>query len=136
MILIANNRSYLFPNCIVQNILWIFQHNPNTYGIDSQCYLMCILQCEYSFLYPRFNLGINTACKYADRPVLSNVLLYSMYYKPMMYYKPTPLFSSKFLYRYRTFIYGNSHYKPMMYYKPTLFRVRIHAHGLIIRTIR
>ncbi len=28
-------------------------------------------------------------------------LPYSTYYKPMMYYKPTPLFSSKFLYRYR-----------------------------------
>ncbi len=57
----------------------------------------------------------------------------------MMYYKPTPLFSSKFLYRYRTLIYGNSHYKPMMYYKPTpLFRadVRKFAHGPIIRTIR
>ncbi len=27
---------------------------------------------------------------------------YSTYYKPMMYYKPTPLFSSKFLCRYRT----------------------------------
>ncbi len=57
----------------------------------------------------------------------------------MMYYKPTPIFSSKFLYRYRTLIYGNSHYKPMMYYKPTpLFRadVRKIAHGLIIRTIR
>ncbi len=54
----------------------------------------------------------------------------------MMYYKPTHLFSSKFLYRYR---YGNLHYKPMVYYKPTpLFRadVRKIAHGLIIRTIR
>ncbi len=27
---------------------------------------------------------------------------YSTYYKPMMYYKPTPLFSSKFLHCYRT----------------------------------
>ncbi len=57
----------------------------------------------------------------------------------MMYYKPTPLFSSKLLYRYNTLIYGNSHYKPMMYYKPTpLFRadVRKIAHGLIMRTIR
>ncbi len=64
---------------------------------------------------------------------------YSTYYKPMMYYKPTHLFRSKFLYRYRTLIYGNSHYKSIMYYKPTpLFRadVREIAHGLIIRTIR
>ncbi len=27
----------------------------------------------------------------------------------MMYYKPTPLFSSKFLYRYRMLMYGNSY---------------------------
>ncbi len=56
----------------------------------------------------------------------------------MMYYKPTPLFRSKFLYRYRALIYGNSHHKSMIYYKPTpLFRadVREIAHGLIIRTI-
>ncbi len=33
------------------------------------------------------------------------------YYKPMMYYKPTPVFSSKFLHRYRTLMYGNLHYK-------------------------
>ncbi len=54
----------------------------------------------------------------------------------MMYYKPTPLFSSKFLYNYRTLTCGNLHYKPMMYYKPTLFKadVRVIAHGLIIRT--
>ncbi len=71
--------------------------------------------------------------------IMDKVLPYSTYYKPMMYYKPTPLFSSKFLYRYRTLIYGNLHYKAMMYYKPTpLFRadVRKIAHGLIIRTIR
>ncbi len=64
---------------------------------------------------------------------------YSTYYKPMMYYKLTPLFRSKLLYRYRTLVYGNSHYKFMMYYKPTpLFRadVREIAHGLIIRTIQ
>ncbi len=28
-------------------------------------------------------------------------IIYSTYYKPMMYYMPTPLFSSKFLYSYR-----------------------------------
>ncbi len=42
-------------------------------------------------------------------------LSYSMYYKLMMYYKPTPLFSSKFLYRYRTLIYGIFVYKLSTY---------------------
>ncbi len=46
-------------------------------------------------------------------------LPYSTYYKPMMYYKHTTLFSSKFLHRYRTLVDGNSYYKPMMYCKPT-----------------
>ncbi len=37
----------------------------------------------------------------------------------MVYYKPTPLFSSKFLYRCRTLIYGIFVYKLSTYYKPT-----------------
>ncbi len=59
-----------------------------------------------------------------------------MYYKPMMYYKPIALFSSKFLYRYRMLIFVH---KSSMYYKPTpLFRVDVReiAHGFTIRTIR
>ncbi len=35
----------------------------------------------------------------------------------MAYYKPTPLFSSKFVYRYR--MRGIFVYKPTTYYKPT-----------------
>ncbi len=53
-----------------------------------------------------------------------------------MYYKPTPLFSSKF--GVWMLLYGKSHCKPMMYYKPIhLFRVdvRKNAHGLMIPTI-
>ncbi len=55
----------------------------------------------------------------------------------MVYYKPTSLFSSTFLYTYRM-LYGMFVYKPMMYYKPTLFRADVWeiAHGLIIHTIR
>ncbi len=37
----------------------------------------------------------------------------------MMYYKPTPLFVSKFLYRFRMLIYGIFVYKLSTYYKPT-----------------
>ncbi len=65
-----------------------------------------------------------------------NSVPYSTYYNPMMYYKPTPLFSSKFLHRYRTLIYV---YKPSTHFKPTpLFRADVWAiaHGLIIRSIR
>ncbi len=65
-------------------------------------------------------LSIDSSGRLYSERVRLNIVPYSTYYKPMMYYKPTPLFSSKFLYRYRTLIYyGNSHYKPMMYYKPT-----------------
>ncbi len=37
----------------------------------------------------------------------------------MMYYKPTPLFSSVYRYRTLIYMYGNLHYKPLMYYKHT-----------------
>ncbi len=57
----------------------------------------------------------------------------------MMYYKPTPLFSSTFWYRYRTLIYGNSYISSVRIISPpTLFRadVREIAHGFIICTTR
>ncbi len=55
-----------------------------------------------------------------------------------MYYKPTPFFSSKFLYRYRTLTYVYSYISSLCIISPPLFRadVREIAHGLIIRTIR
>ncbi len=56
-----------------------------------------------------------------------------------MYYKPTRLFSSKFLYRYRTLIYGIFVYiRQVHIVSPPLFRAdeREIAHGLIVRTIR
>ncbi len=59
-----------------------------------------------------------------------------MYYKPVMYYKPTPSSAQSSCIGIGS---GNLHYKPMLYYKPTpLSRadVREIAHGLIIRTIR
>ncbi len=64
---------------------------------------------------------------------------YSTYYKPMVYYKPTSLFSSKFLYRYRMLIYGRFVYiyKHLLYYKPTplfIADIREITNGLIIRT--
>ncbi len=62
--------------------------------INYQCDIVCshflqVLTCSWSIKYYYNNY------KYIP---------YSTYYKPMMYYKPTPLFSSKFLYRYRTLI--------------------------------
>ncbi len=54
----------------------------------------------------------------------------------MVYDKPTPLFSSKFLHWYWTFVYGIFVYKSNTHYKPTpLFRADVWeiAHGLTIR---
>ncbi len=69
------------------------------------------------------------------------LLPHSTYYKPMKYYKPTPLFSSKFLYKYRMLIYGifvYSYISSVCIISPPLFRgdVKKIAHRLIIRIIQ
>ncbi len=58
---------------------------------------------SWSRLLPYLIMSFSNITAMGGRhPESSSAVPYGTYYKPMMYYKPTPLFSSKFLYRYRT----------------------------------
>ncbi len=80
--------------------------------IQSVSHVYCLTFRLISFTSPPgFALALRPNASVGMRLSVHLVHLpYTTYYKPMMYYKPTPIFSSKFLYRYRTLIYGNSQY--------------------------
>ncbi len=87
-------------------------------------------------LFPEMKVYILQTVRGRTFLASANLLPYSTYYKLMMYYKPTPLLSSKFSYRYRTLIPYSTYYKPMgdlSYISSEQGGGLIIHHGLVMR---
>ncbi len=70
----------------------------------------------------------STTSKAASGECIKLLVPYSAYYKPMRYYKPTPLFSSKFLYSYVVLLVAFVHWSDLVIvYRLVFYYIRLRS---------
>ncbi len=80
------------------NVSAYLRKSVNSVGVVKSMCTMYVARLEYHTVTIKIDYTYTE--KYPDPNVVTMAYtVYSTYYKPMMYYKPTHLFSSKFLYR-------------------------------------